>query len=625
VARVIGVDVGGTFTDVAVSVDGLVHGFKVPTTIEQSDGVAGALDWRVDDLFLHGTTTATNALLEERGARVALVTGSGFEDLVEIARQDRPSLYDPGVDRPHPLVARTARVGHDGDTAATLHRLAGIEPEVVVVGMVEGYLDPGAELALAASITKATGVPVVASSQVSPEFREYERIATAVLSGYLTPSVAGYLSTLGERLAVSRRLVMTSAGGLLPFGQGADNAARLVLSGPAGGVVAAAALGSHHGHDSVISLDMGGTSTDVCRITGGVAAVGAGHRVAGRVNRVPSVPVRTIGAGGGSIAWLDPGGALRVGPRSAGAVPGPAAYGQGGLVPTVTDANVMLGNIPSDLALAGLLPLHVGLAGEAIARLARSAGMTTEATALGILEIVDSHMEHALRAVSVEEGADPRDAVLVAFGGAGGLHAGRLARSLQIPKVLVPPLSGVFSAVGLLLAPPRADAARTVMTPEGDPALAGHAAEVVAEAETRFGGLFGTRPMDRVVRFDCRYRGQSHELEIEADPEWSSMRASFEAAHLRHFGFTRPGEPIEVVNVRAVAAGKPPLTWEQVTPRLPEGPPRGGDGTWLRGSLPAGFETTGPSVIVEDSSAVLLEPGDRLLVLADGTLEITHG
>ncbi|MEX0863632.1 MAG: hydantoinase/oxoprolinase family protein [Acidimicrobiia bacterium] len=623
-ARIIGVDVGGTFTDIAVFEDGAMTGHKVPTTIEQSEGVAAALEWRDDDLFLHGTTAATNALLEERGAVVALVTGAGFEDLVEIARQDRPSLYDPAVDRPAPLVTRSARVGHDGDVGATVGRLAELEPAVVVVGLVEGYRDPDEERDLAAAIRERLEMPVIEATTISPEFREYERIATSLLSAYLTPSVAGYLGALGERLTVSRRLVMTSAGGLLPFDQGAANAARLVLSGPAGGVVAAAALGAHHGHPSVISFDMGGTSTDVCRISGGVPAVGSGHRVAGRVNRVPSVPVRTIGAGGGSVGWLDPGGALRVGPRSAGAAPGPAACGQGGVEATVTDANLMLGHIPADLALGGRLLLDPRLAEEALARLAEIAGLSPRGTAQGMIEIVDSHMEHALRAVTVEEGVDPRDSVLVAFGGAGGLHAGRLARSLQIPKVLVPPLSGVLSAVGLLLASPRADATRTVLMADGDPQLDRHVSTVVEEARRKYADLFGHPALGAGVGFDCRYAGQSHELEVDAAPSWPSIRAGFEEAHLRQFGFVRPGEPVEVVNVRAVAIGDPPLRWEQVMPDLPRGEAVGRGGVWQRATLPAGFETMGPGVIVEDSSAVLLEAGDRLVVLLDGTLEITH-
>jgi N-methylhydantoinase A/oxoprolinase/acetone carboxylase beta subunit len=290
-------------------------------------------------------------------------------------------------------------------------------------------------------------------------------MATTVLSAYLTPSVADYLNNLDSRVEVVTRLVMTSSGGLIPFAEGARLAGRLVLSGPAGGAVAAAALGAHHGHESVISFDMGGTSTDVCRITGGTPSVGTGHQVAGRVNRVPSVPIRTIGAGGGSIAWVDDGGALRVGPRSAGAIPGPAVYALGGNDLTVTDANVLAGHIPTDLALAGSVALDVVAAEAAAVRLAGEAELSVERVVAGVLEVVDAHMERALRSVSVELGADPRDSVLVAFGGAGGLHAGRLARRLGITKVLVPPHSGVFSALGLLLATPRSDSVRTVMLP----------------------------------------------------------------------------------------------------------------------------------------------------------------
>ena len=622
--RFVGVDIGGTFTDVAVFGDGGLTGFKVPTTVAPADAVTGAIDWLSDDVFLHGTTAATNALLEERGADVALVTGAGFEDLVEIGRQDRPSLYDSSVDRPPALVPRHARIGHDGDLEATFAALAGVGAEAVVVGMVDGYRDPTGEQELASVLREALDVPVFESTAVSPEFREYERLATALLSAYLTPSVAGYLGRLRSLLPVARGLVMTSAGGLLPFERGAANAARLVLSGPAGGVVAAAAVGRHHEHENVISFDMGGTSTDVCRISGGIPAARSGHNVAGRVNRVPSVPVRTIGAGGGSVAWLDRGGALRVGPRSAGSVPGPASYGQGGLEPTVTDANLLVGNIPRELALGGRLHLDGALAEAAVGDLAGAAGMTASACAEGILEVVDSHMEHALRAVSVEEGADPRHSVLVAFGGAGGLHAGRLARRLDIPKVLIPPLSGVLSAVGLLLAAPRTDAARTVMLASGDGRLAGLAEDTMAEAERQFGEVFGASPASNTLVLDCRYTGQSHELEIEADPEWKAVTVAFENAHQRHFGFVRRGEPIEVVNLRGVATGKAPLTWDQVTPDVGTRQPVGRDGVWKRPTLPQGLEIDGPAVVVEDSSAVLVEAGERLLVLEDGTLEITR-
>ncbi len=623
--RVVGVDVGGTFTDVAIFDGTSVSGFKVPSTPSDPGlAVASAVDWLPDDTFLHGTTVATNALLEERGVEVALITDPGFEDLIEIARQDRPSLYDPGVERPVPLVERSARIGYTGDVSAAVASLADAGVGAAVVGLLDAYLDPDAEAELASQIAAGSGLTVLSAAAVSPEFREYERIATAVLSAYLTPVVGGYLSRLGASLPVARALVMTSAGGLLPFSQGAEQAIRLVLSGPAGGVVAAAALGAHHGHRDVLSFDMGGTSTDVCRISDGVPAAGSGHRVAGRVARVPSVPVRTIGAGGGSVGWVDRGGALRVGPRSAGADPGPAAYGRGGTEPTVTDANLVAGVMPADIALGGRMLLDVGKALEALEMLGRAARLSAEACAAGMLEVVDSHMEHALRAVSVEEGSDPRQSVLVAFGGAGGLHAGRLAIQLGVPRVLVPPLSGVFSAVGLLMSPPRVDDARTVMLDEGDTRLDAGVADRREEAERRFEAVFGSRPERVEVTYDCRYRGQSHELEVAASSGWDEVRRAFEEAHRRHFGFVRVGEPMEVVTIRAAAVGQPPLTWQQVAQTPPTVEPRGRDGVWRRDSLPAGFEIEGPATVVEESSAVRVEPGQRLVVLDDGTLEITE-
>jgi N-methylhydantoinase A len=625
VARLVGVDVGGTFTDVVVHSDGYLRGFKVPSTpADPAQAVRAAVDWNEDDTFLHGTTVATNALLEGRGARVALVTDEGFEDLVEIARQDRPSLYDPAVDRPEPLVPREMRFGlSDGfDSAAAGIRDAA--PELAVVGLIDSYADPDRELDLARIIGSLASLPVIAATSVSPEFREYERIATALLSAYLTPVTSGYLRDLEAALPVSRCLVMTSAGGLLPFDEGADQAVRLVLSGPAGGVVAAAAVGAHHGHDEVISFDMGGTSTDVCRVAGGVPAAGSGHRVAGRVARVPSVPVRTIGAGGGSIGWVDPGGALRVGPRSAGADPGPVAYRAGGTEPTVTDANLVAGRLPSDLALAGSLRLDAGVAREAISELGTRIGLSADECARGMLEVVDSHMEHALRAVSIEEGADPREAVLVAFGGAGGLHAGRLARRLGVPTILIPPLSGVFSALGLLLAPPRVDAARTVMLSADDSRLMGLVDDMGREAGDRYSAVFSGLPEQVEVGFDCRYEGQSHELEVASAPDWSAIRQAFEASHQRHFGFIRKGEPIEVVTIRSVAVGRPPLEWADVAGAPRDIEPVGRDGVWERATLPAGFDLAGPAAVVEESSAVVVESGQRLAVLDDGSLEITE-
>jgi N-methylhydantoinase A len=608
-----GVDVGGTFTDVVTFVDGELSGYKVPTTVDQSRAVAEAAATTAASVFLHGTTAATNTLLEGKGADVGLLTDPGFEDLIEIGRQDRPSLYDPAVDRPPPLVPRQRRSA-DPDQVG--------DAEIVAVVLIESYLDDSAERTLAGRVSR----PTVLSSVVSPEFREYERVATTVLSAYLTPSVSRYLRALDETVSIPSRLVMTSSGGLIPFAEAADLAGRLVLSGPAGGVVAAAAIGANHGHRSVISFDMGGTSTDVCRISNGVPTVGTGHTVADRVNRVPSVPVRTIGAGGGSIAWVDQGGAMRVGPRSAGASPGPAVYGQGGVDLTVTDCNVLAGNIPVDLLLGGQLGLDLTAGRAAAERLSRQVGLDVERVVSGVLEIVDAHMERALRAVSIEEGADPRDAVLVAFGGAGGLHATRLARRLGIGTVLVPPHSGVFSALGLLLATPRADAVRTVMLTGGDSRLGPALQTVAGEATDRFVSMFDRSPEDVVLGVDARYRGQSHELEVAVDqPDWAALTTSFHRTHLERFGFERPGEEVEIVNVRAVATGVAPITWDDL-PSIPEeGSAVASDGVWKRGSLPAGFSVDGPAVVVEDNSATLLEQGDHLEVLSDGTLRIEVG
>jgi N-methylhydantoinase A len=616
--KIIGVDVGGTFTDV-VEFDGeQILGRKVPTSVDQSECVANAIAGSGGELFLHGTTAATNALLEGRGAKVALVTNGGYEDLIEIGRQDRPSLYDSSTDRPPPLVTRENRHGFDGSHIPVVGSV-----DVIAVGLIESYTDASIEQHLARELGEESGLPVVLSSQLSPEFREYERFSTTILSAYLTPSVADYLRTLDGRLEIETRLVMTSAGGLVPFENAPESAGRLVLSGPAGGAVAAAAMGAHHGYDSILSFDMGGTSTDVSRIAGGELTVGSGHRVAGRVNRVPSIPIRTIGAGGGSIGWMDEGGALRVGPRSAGSVPGPAGYGRGGIEPTVTDANIVAGRIPHDLALGGTVALDIEAAITAVARLGAEAGLATAAAAHGMLEVVDSHMEHALRSVSVEEGADPRDAVLVAFGGAGGLHAVRLARRLGMGRVLIPPHSGVFSALGLLLAAPRSDSAKTVMLVDGDDRLNAGVQSIMEEVRQKYFETFGSSPISVQGSADVRYVGQSHELEISAPPHWPEMRESFEVSHLQMFGFTRQDEDIEIVNIRAVAMGKAPVGWSDLPKISPDSSPRHEERVWARDTLPAGHQVRGPAIVVEPNSAVLLEEGSELLVLDDGTLEIS--
>jgi N-methylhydantoinase A len=625
VARIVGVDVGGTFTDVVTLDDDGLSGRKVPTTGNQADGVIAALKkarLETRDVFLHGTTAGTNALLEETGARTALVTTAGFEDVIEIARQARPSLYDPFGDRPSPLVPTGLRFGFDGDPSGLIQRLKEVAPEAIALVLVRSHLDPEDELDLGDRIEVGTGVPVSVGAVVSPEFREYERVATTVLDAYLTPTLSLYLSQLDQSLDTEQRLVMTSSGGLLTFASAVRRAGRLVLSGPAAGVVAAAALGRAKGYASVISFDMGGTSTDVCRIHRDDAGA-APRRVAGRVNRVPSLPVRTIGAGGGSLAWVDDAGALRVGPRSAGSDPGPASYGKGGTGATVTDANVLLGRIPASLSLGGTVALDLDAARDALGSIGQAAGLDAGTVAQGIVDVVNTHMEGALRAVSVEEGADPGDSVLVAFGGSGGLHATNLAKRLGIRKTLIPPLSGVFSALGLLLARPSNDAVKTVMLEEGDARLASDGRQVLAMARAAFLSDHGKPPDHETGHADVRYVGQSHELTVELGEDWQRLRSEFEDLHRSRFGFILPGEPIEVVNVRAGVTAPAPITWDDI-PVLPEGRGEGGGGSPVvsRDRLAPGDRLAGPVAVIEADSAVWLEHDDVLTVHDDGTLEI---
>jgi len=628
VSRVVGVDVGGTFTDVVMLDGESVAGHKVRTTRDQSDGVARALSDRIDDAttILHGTTAGTNALIEGRGAKTALVTTRGFEDLLEIGRQARPSLYDTYADRPAALSPRSLRFGYAGDVEALTALVEQAAPEAVAVALVRSYTDPSDEIHLAERVQDMVDVPVSVGALVSPQFREYERIATTVLNAYLTPELAGYLSSLDRRVGGGRRLVMTSSGGLLPFSAASAHAGRLVLSGPAAGVVAATAVGRAKGFESIISFDMGGTSTDVCRVDDR-AIQSTGHSGAGRVNRVPAIPVRTIGAGGGSLAWVDDGGALRVGPTSAGAHPGPAAYGRGGLVATVTDANVVLGRIPADLSLGGSVPLDIEAARRALGLLGADLGLEIDEVAAGIIEVVDTHMERALRAVSVEEGVDPRYSVLVAFGGAGGLHATRLARRLGMTRTLIPPLSGVFSALGLLLASPSSDASRTVMLVEGSTRLASVTEEILDEAVRTYRSDHGSDPSSRRAWAEVRYAGQSHELPVRLVSDWARLRQEFEDVHQARFGFARAGEAIELVDVRAEVIGRSPITWADLPPirasAAPMAPKRGQQvPVYSRVALAPGNEIEGPAVVIERDSAVWLELGDRMSVHVDGTLDV---
>jgi N-methylhydantoinase A/oxoprolinase/acetone carboxylase beta subunit len=547
----VGVDTGGTFTD-AVDEDG-----RIVKVLSTPDDPAVAVRQAIDELdesttagkpdLAHGSTVATNALLERTGARVALVTNRGFADVIEIARQDRPSLYDPFADRPPPLVERRhrfevgGRLDADGGELEPVD-LTGLLPlpdevEAVAVCLLHSDLSQAHESAVVEALT-AAGHDVTASSDVSPEFREYERTLTTVVNAYLRRPCREYLSRLSD--LASAVFVLTSSGGLVPVADAADVPATLLLSGPAGGVLAAAAAAAANGFDDAITFDMGGTSTDVCLVRGALPEPAPGRLVAGFPIRLPSLDVHTIGAGGGSIARIDPGGALAVGPESAGAMPGPACYGRGGDAPTVTDADLVLGRIPADHPFPGLGALDVGAAEEALER----GGVD----ARGVVAVVNAAMEQAVRTVTVARGVDPRTCALVAFGGAGPLHACELAEALGITSVVVPARAGVLSAVGLVGASLQRELVRSWPTPSSlsglDRALSSLAAEVEA--------LVGTGAVTSTY-LDVRYAGQSHELTVDDVDH-------FHEEHARRNGYARPDSPIEVVALRARARIESPVS-----------------------------------------------------------------
>jgi N-methylhydantoinase A/oxoprolinase/acetone carboxylase beta subunit len=560
----LGVDTGGTFTDL-VADDGTVT--KVPSTPDDParalrEAIHSARAGEPPDLLAHGTTVATNALLEGRGGRVALVTTRGFTDVIEIARQARPSLYDPMVDRPPPLAPRDLRVEVGGRLDGRGHEIEALDPDTipavpagvdaVAVCLLHADLDAGHEQQVAKELA-ARGLDVTCSHEVSPEFREYERVVTTVANALLRPVCRAYLLGLDALARVA--LVMTSEGGLVPAADAAERPAALLLSGPAGGVRAAASVALACGYPDAVSFDMGGTSTDVCLVRGGVPEPAPSRIVAGYPVRLPALDIHTIGAGGGSIGRLDPGGALVVGPESAGAVPGPACYGRGGDNPTVTDADLLLERIPAGAAFPGLGRLDVGAARDALDR--------ERVTADGIVAVVDAAMERAVRVVTVERGVDARDLALVAFGGAGPLHACAVASALGMPAVIVPPRAGVLSAVGLVCSPRQRELVRSWPDPLEHSGVVAALDRLADEAVVLVGG--GDATVERLV--DCRYEGQSHELTV-AGPD------AFPAEHERRNGFARPGAPVEVVALR-VRARRPALLSPADLPEVPRPAVRG--------------------------------------------------
>ena len=571
---VVGVDVGGTFTDFAVLRDGRLEVYKLPSTpSDPSRGILqGVSDLSVGEAsFVHGSTVATNALLERRGGRTALVTTHGFEDVLEIGRQNRPDLYDLGVDRPPALVPAELRFGvservdqagavvttpRPEELSKLVSTLDDAQVDAVAVVLLFSFLNPLHEELVAEALAGLKSNPYVSvSSQVVPEFREYERTSTVVVNSYVGPLMSRYISQLEDALGAGLR-IMQSSGGSITAQLASNQPVRTILSGPAGGVVGAFHLASQAGYDDVITLDMGGTSTDVS-LCPGVIKETTSSSLAGCPIGVPMIEIHSVGAGGGSISRLDEGGALVVGPQSAGADPGPACYGVGDQV-TVTDANLILGRLPQDQPLAGKLQLHYQRAHDLLSALGAGLGGDARAAALGVVRVVNSTMERAIRTISLERGYDPRRFTLVAFGGAGPAHACELAQELGIPRVLVPPHPGILSALGVGIADIVRDYSRTVMMRGSDMSKdrldAGFAVlEDTATAEMADEGL----PVGRLVtrRFlDVRYVGQSYELTVNFPTRSAgfdqSVARAFHRAHNQRFGYSDPSEPVEVVNLR---------------------------------------------------------------------------
>jgi N-methylhydantoinase A len=656
----LGVDVGGTFTDaVLLDDDATVHTAKVPSTpSEESRAVLQAVQAVLAlaaarpaqvERFAHGMTVATNALLEGRTARTALLATAGFTDVIELARQNRPHLYDLCAAAPPALVpaalrfAVPERMTPDGPlrplqsapARELIEALIAEDPQAVAVSLLHSYADPSHERVLAALLAElAPGVHVSLSAELVGTFREYERTATTVLDAALSPLLGAYLEQLAldaRALGLCEPQIMQSSGGLTDPARAGAHAALTVLSGPAGGVGGALALAALAQERDVLCFDMGGTSCDVCVIADAQVPETAERTIAGRPLALAALDIHTVGAGGGSIAWRDAGGALRVGPTSAGADPGPACYGRGGEQPTVTDANLLLGRLLEDSPLAGGLRLDRDAAERAIARLGGALGLDPLACALGIVRVAEAEMLGALRVMSVERGIDPRGFALMPFGGAGPLHALALARELGIARVLCPRASGVLCALGLAAAAPRRDAARTVMlsgaslSPEG---LSRERRQLLAEASAALPGR-----LCRVrVRHELRYRGQSFELPVEEelepaaldrgplegaalDPE--ALQAAFAQAHEQRYGYRDDGATVELVNMRASVWGASP----SLAPRAQANRTVASEvraivfdaepiaASVLRGELAPGTRVLGPALCALPQATLLVAPG----------------
>jgi N-methylhydantoinase A len=649
----IAIDTGGTFTDCVYLDAGTLRVFKLRSTpsnpaLAVVDGLR-AIGQSQDLEVRHGTTVGTNAMLERKGARVAFVTTAGFADTIAIGRQARPRLYDLFSPGPACLVPQELRFGIDERVSAEAEllrepsdsalnelagRIASSEAESIAISTLFSFLRTESELRIEAALCKL-GLPISTSHRILPEFREYERASTVVINAYLMPIMQGYLLALEEQIQSEFRgstvHVMQSSGGIIPAKTAATEPVRTILSGPAGGVIAASKIAATTGFPRLIGLDMGGTSTDVFLIdlTQGELQLRGESQISGLPISVPMLDVHTVGAGGGSLARFDPGGLLRVGPESAGSDPGPICFGNGE-EPTVTDANLLLGRLDDQRFIGGTVTLNVDRAHNAFAQL-KGPLSTVEEFAAGILRVVESNMERAIRFVSVERGLDPRDFALLAFGGGGPVHACALARSLRISKVIIPAIPGALSAMGILLADATRELSRTIMLPgarlhELDPLFESLQASIPADFSSESSLI-----LERSV--DLRYKGQGYELNV---PYSADAADAFHSLHQRHFGFSDRSREIEIVNLRLrLRIAAEPFTFAKAEPRPGDGSQalRGTksiyfDDQWFkaptydRDLLQPGDSISGPALIGEYTSTTVLPPHCSLDVDPLGNLII---
>ncbi|MGN6097469.1 MAG: hydantoinase/oxoprolinase family protein [Bosea sp. (in: a-proteobacteria)] len=663
----IGIDSGGTFTDVCLFDDatGMVAVWKVPSTPDDpSRAIARGTQEGVERVgaspadiayFGHGTTVGTNALIQHRGVKTGLITTEGFRDLIEIGRQKRPDLYDLQADKAPPLVTRDLRFGvaervrHDGtvetplDEEAVRQAARALKAEgvkAVAIGFLYGFVRPEHEEAAKRIVTEEFPEAFIcASHEVAPEFREYERISTTVVNAYLGPVMQGYIRRLADRLkelglkAVPH--LTQSNGGVIGFDMAARLPVRTVLSGPSTGVVAAQAIGAMIGIPNLITFDMGGTSSDVALLDDGEAKLASEANVHGYPIKAPMLDIHTVGAGGGSLAAIDSGGLLKVGPRSAGADPGPVCYGRGATEPAVTDANVVLQTLNPTHLLGGRMPIDQALSKQAIGRLADELGLDLMATAQGIISVVTANMAKAIRVISVQRGHDPRDYALVAFGGAGPLHAARLARDLDMKRIVVPRNPGIGCALGLLLTDLRANFATTRLATLSE-ALVPDMAEIFVALQEQADHWFaeeGVASADRRLKrtADLRYHGQNYELAIDV-PDGpitpatiAALAEGFAAAHKRLYGFVAEGEAVQLVTYRVEAVGLVPKA--AFRPEPDAGPDAshaviGSREVWFpeaggfvacpiydRDKLKSGNRFVGPAIVEQMDSTTVLLPG----------------